>query len=63
MIMMLHYGKNKMKEYIIKPCYVRYWGIYNTIEENYIKIGEDYFIFKEKKNAEKVCKLLNSIKE
>lgn len=52
-----------MKEYIIKPRYVRYWGIYNTIEEDYIKIGEDYFIFKEKKNAEKVCKLLNSIKE
>lgn len=52
-----------MKEYIVKSCYMRYWGIYNTIEKNYIKNGENYFIFKEKKNAEKVCKLLNSIKE
>lgn len=52
-----------MKEYIVKPCYMRYWSIYNTIEKNYIKNGENYFIFKEKKNAEKVCKLLNSIKE
>lgn len=60
---MLQNGKNKMKEYIVKSCYMRYWGIYNTIEKNYIKNGENYFIFKEKKNAEKVCKLLNSIKE